>query len=864
VGNLGGARNVLDGGEGADVLIGGSHDDVYYVDNLGDQIFEGTGIGAAGDRVYSSVSYTLGTGLDHLVLTGSAPIEGTGNALPNDLDGSQNSAPNRLRGGAGDDIYRLGPGDTFIENPDEGVDTVEIRHRGGGTHRLEDYPHIENLTFAMGSWGNIVGNAASNRLEGDDDDNEIRGGAGDDMLLGKSGANRLYGGDGDDQLLATSDYHKDYQSRVSSPSHNFLDGGTGNDTLRITSTSDRYFWGTGDRLRGGSGDDTLEGGDGGDVYEYNLGDGNDAIFDESGNDTVAFGEGIAAERLAITRQNNDLLVQLADGSEINVRYWFSPQAGGTYAYRIERFTFNDGGATLTASDVERLADGNHSPVVGIPLEEQQLQQDSPFTYQLPEAAFADPDGDVLSISATLESGDPLPAWLDFDAEAHRFLGTPGNEDVGELMVRVAATDPGGLAATDTFQLTVANVNDAPEAAAALTDTSAQAGQVFHYEVGEGTFRDIDPGDALSLAATLADGSPLPDWLNFDAEAGLFSGTPEAGDIGTFSLSVTATDSAGASAATQFQVAVEPAPGITLTGTTGDETILGTSGNDTLSGGTGTDWVQGDAGDDTLGYAIDGTWSRRYVAKNVGSPGHTGSGEVARIAGKGRSFDRFAGGEGADRLIGTAQDDALFLDDRYSPAPQAGARLAGIEQIDAGDGDDVIDLTSTQYAYGAVTLLGGEGNDVLWASAGDDRLDGGPGNDQLDGGAGADRYVFGKDSGRDTIYDREGTPAEVDVLELGTGINPDDLWLQRRGSDLELSVTGTDDRVTLSQWYEGEVYQIEHFQTAQGQVLLHTQVESLVAAMAAFDPPGAGESTLPPEVRDQLEPVLAASWQPSQL
>jgi Ca2+-binding RTX toxin-like protein len=351
-------------------------------------------------------------------------------------------------------------------------------------------------------------------------------------------------------------------------------------------------------------------------------------------------------------------------------------------------------------------------------------------------------------------------------------------------------------------------------------------------------------------------------LQFDAQAGLFGGTPTPADVGSVDLSVTATDSAGASVATRFLVAVEPAPGVTLTGTTGNDTILGSPGNDTLSGGAGIDWVQSDAGDDTLGYAVDATWSGRFVAKNVGSPGHAGSGAVASITGKGRSFDLFDGGGGADRLIGTAQDDALFLDDRYSPAPHTAARLAGIEHIDAGDGDDVIDLTSSQYAYGAATLFGGEGNDVLWASAGDDRLDGGPGNDQLDGGAGADTYLFGRGADRDTVYDRQSTPSEVDVLELGANISPEELWFQREGNDLEVSVIGTGDSMTLSRWYESEAYHIEQFQTAQGQVLLHTQVESLVAAMAAFAPPRAGESALPPEIRDQLEPVLAASWQPT--
>jgi len=37
------------------------------------------------------------------------------------------------------------------------------------------------------------------------------------------------------------------------------------------------------------------------------------------------------------------------------------------------------------------------------------------------------------------------------------------------------------------------------------------------------------------------------------------------------------------------------------------------------------------------------------------------------------------------------------------------------------------------------------------------------------------------------------------------------------------------------------------------------VDALVQAMAAFAPPGAGQTTLPDAYRTALEPVLAASW-----
>ncbi len=69
------------------------------------------------------MSWTLGTNLENLTLTGTAPADGTGNALNNTVTG--NSAANVLTGGTGNDTLRGGLGnDTYLINCGEGQDIV--------------------------------------------------------------------------------------------------------------------------------------------------------------------------------------------------------------------------------------------------------------------------------------------------------------------------------------------------------------------------------------------------------------------------------------------------------------------------------------------------------------------------------------------------------------------------------------------------------------------------------------------------------------------------------------------------------------------------------------------------------------------
>ncbi len=112
---------------------------------------------------------------------------------------------------------------------------------------------------------------------------------------------------------------------------------------------------------------------------------------------------------------------------------------------------------------------------------------------------------------------------------------------------------------------------------------------------------------------------------------------------------------------------------------------------------------------------------------------------------------------------------------------------------------------------------------------------------------------------DTVLDDDATAGNQDVLKFSTDVASDQLWFQRNGADLQISIIGTDDQVTVSNWYSGSQYHIEQIKTSDGKTLLDSQVDQLVQAMAGFAPPSAGETTLPQSYQATLVPVLAANW-----
>lgn len=856
--NGGPGDDIIDGGTGADLMDGGPGDDTYRIDSAADSIIELADGGC--DTVESRVSHILAANLENLKLTGDADINGSGNDQDNYMIG--NSGGNILDGGPGADIMEGGEGndtyytdnqeDRICESDAAGTDT-EIRGFESGWLLSSN---VENLTLA-GSVYRGNGNELDNIITGNDLDNNLWGAEGADTLSGGAGNDALFGGEGMDIMCggAGDDYYEiddagDMIVEAAGEGYDFVRSTVsyaipenvesiavdGMDDLALTGNDlDNALWGNqgGNLLTGGKGNDYLEGGAGDDIFVFHRGDGHDTINAANSvdaTDTLRFGPDISDSDVIARRQGDHLLLTIKDGSDyLFVMDHFAAGADGQDG-RLDQVEF----ANNVVWDPDMIqamvnqANDNHPPTVNSYLPVLQARAGSPFTTEVPMDTITDPDSwDSITYSATMQDGGALPEWLSFDPATRVFSGTPGTGDIGSLRFVLWGTDSCGYSAGEYVTINVGQPNRAPGLAAPLADQSGSEGAPFSYTVPGTAFTDPDAGDTLTYSATKADGSALPSWLDFNAGARAFSGVPPAGSSGTISVRVTAKDPSNMTASDVFDLVVGLPAGLTLNGTSRADTLTGGSGNDTLRGLAGNDRLTGNAGDDGLDggsgrdIMLGGPGDDRYMVDNTG--------------------DRVT--ENADEGIDTIQSSVtLTLAAHVENLTLTGARAINgtgnaLDNILIGNGS-------------ANSLSGGAGNDIM---------DGGAGKDTLTGGAGNDSYIFGRGYGADTVIENDSTPGNDDSALFGSGISTDQLWFRHTGNDLEVSIIGASSKLTIRNWYSGAARHLEQFRTADGKVLLDSQVDALVNAMAAFAPPPSGQATLPDNYQTALAPVIAANW-----
>ncbi|MFD1245723.1 putative Ig domain-containing protein [Paralysiella testudinis] len=200
------------------------------------------------------------------------------------------------------------------------------------------------------------------------------------------------------------------------------------------------------------------------------------------------------------------------------------------------------------------------------------------------------------------------------------------------------------------------------------------------------------------------------------------------------------------------------------------------------------------------------------------------------------------GLGDDEIVGSAGDDIIWAN-------------AGNDTVYAGKGNDFVN-----GGLGDDHLFGEEGNDTLQGGLGDDVLSGGLGNDKLEGGLGNDTYLFAKGDGQDRIYDLGGSN---DTLTL-SDLTVNDVWFARQGNHLEISVIGSEDKITVENqflWFFGHPNKVENIRLDNGIHIADTQLDKLINAMAAFAPGQNNGKSVPEQMQQYMHQIGAADyWQ----
>ncbi|KQP12394.1 hypothetical protein ASF45_31960 [Pseudorhodoferax sp. Leaf265] len=900
------AANVLDGGAGADTMVGGTGNDTYVVDNVGDVITEAAGAGT--DIVQSSITYTLGTNLENLTLSGSAAIDGTGNSASNVITG--NSAANVLTGGTGADTLIGGDGDDtyFVDNAgdvvDEGVGQGTDSVQASATYTLA--ANVENLTLSGTAAINGTGNSSNNSLTGNSAANVLNGGAGVDTLVGGMGDDTYVVDEATDVVIEAASAGTDtVQSSATYALQNNVEKLTLTGTAAINAIGNALANtltgnATSNVLDGGAGADSMSGGAGDDTYVVdNTGD----VVTEAasaGTDTVRSGLtytlGANVENLALTGAT------AIDGTGNTANNVLTGNAGANSLTGLAGDDTLDGAA---GNDSLVGGTGNDTYLFGRGDGQDVVVENDTTVNNMDKIVFK--AGVAVADVSAVREGDALILRINGTVDQVRVNGYFANNGANAAMVEEVRFADSPTVWNYAYLAAMVG-NNAPVLASALADQSANAATPFDWTVPAGSFTDGDPGAVLTYSATLENLTALPSWLTFDPATQRFAGTPTGADAGTLQVRVVAHDQFGASTSDVFALTVVAAePGIrgtagadTLAGTVGDDLILGFAGNDVLSGGGGNDTLDGGIGSDAMsGGAGDDVYLVDNTSDTVTENASEGTDAVqssmtftlganienltltgtAAIDATGNSLantltgndaaNALNGGTGADTMLGGLGDD-IYIVDNASDSVIEGAD-GGVDLIRSsvartlGANVENLTLTGNTAINGtgnglANVLTGNTSANTLTGGAGNDTLIGGKGWDVLVGGDGHDVYLLARGDSTDAIAETGSSSTNQDTARFGADIAADQLWFRQVSNNLEVSVIGTSDKFSITNWYLGTQYRVERFESGNELALTSGQVQNLVNAMASFAPPAAGQTTLPADYAATLNPVIAANWQ----
>lgn len=522
-----------------------------------------------------------------------------------------------------------------------------------------------------------------------------------------------------------------------------------------------------DSLLGAATDDVLDAGDGSDVIE--TGTGNDTVvirLDSKSKDVITdfdvasdkvdladfdfMFDSFAELMLQISDDGNDTTIDFGNGQTVVLK--------GVTKTQLTKDNFV-GNVTLNALPVAALT----SLIVDI---------DEVTTIDV-LAQASDLDGDVITLDSLGSTANPNSSVAIVNGE---IVYTPETGFTGSDSFEYTISDNQGGVITQTLNITVEEVNDAPTGITLSSSTLAE--NADGAIIGDLTVADIDTEDSHTFTVDDARFEVVNGQLKLvDGQSLDFETEP------TVDVNVTATDLAGESTAPiTFTLTITDAndapTGITLLNNSitenadgaiiGDLTVadvdVGDSHTFTVDD-TRFEVVNGQlklVDGQSLDYETEQTININIIATD-GSGASTSQipftlnvTDVAEIVvgtAAGETITGYGGGMGKDIIYGLGGNDliATYEEDDYIEAG------AGNDTVFGGEGDDIIE--------------GQVGNDILYGGEGNDFIRGGYGVDHMQGDAGIDTFVFTAVSdsnatyGVDTIHNFEDGTDLIDLSAL---------------------------------------------------------------------------------------------------
>ena len=566
------------GNGGSDQLSGGRGDDILIGDSLETpEAFQGADVLDGGD----GQDQLFGQGGNDQLMGGAGLDTLDGGAGNDTLDGGEGN--DSLFGGEGNDVLSGGAGADYLAGGNGDDVYLDVTSED----IVADMAGNNVISLAMAGEASAASVSVSQYTteSGTGTQAELTLDSGETLKLQdiffSTGKTTLLSADGsasDAEALIAERLTTDLDLTWSDSKNGRIFGAAGNDKLTGGSGNDTLLGYSGnDTLAGQAGNDLLLGGQGDDIYVVNLGDGQDAIIDRVGNNTVRFGEGITRESLQILHGGYYDFDQRAYIETSRIGYGTQGDAVvvqqgllGT----IERFEFADGStmtwaeamANYPALNIFGSADDDRITGTG--------HNDSLYGNAGNDTIAGQAGDDTLYGGAgndTLagQAGNDL---LDGGEGDDSYIFNPG--DGFDTLQETSGTD------------TVVFGNGLNQADMQVSIVHSMDGKTrLNLSFGSDTLSVIDGHLGSIETFRFADGTSLDRATLLAGQNGLtLDGSEQADEIygsnGNDTLRGQGDDD-------------------TLQGQDGNDVLLGGNGNDLLDGGSGDDDLLGQNGDDTL-------------------------------------------------------------------------------------------------------------------------------------------------------------------------------------------------------------------------------------------------------------------------